>query len=383
MTPCRYFDGSSSRPWPASVGTDGTALRIVGEHLDRSAEAHELDFSPATDRGPARIALTDGALCEIDDRAAAESLFATLGYRRPRADRLASRTSHAVAVTLAFVGVMAALYVWGVPFAADVAVRWAPRQWDQALGEQVMHAFDERRIFRPTTLSAERRNRLVQRFDALRLPGDGASTSLPVAPAELRLAFRQLGAPNAFALPGNRIVVTDEIVALAGDDDDALLTVLAHEVGHVEHRDAMRQLARGTLTSIVAAWYFGDVSNAVAAVAGGLGSMRYSRDAEHRADLYALQTMQINGIETQSAADLFRRLETWRPSRPLAKPTEAEVAEKGSAKEDDSVDARVREEAEHARKHFRIPEYLSTHPATEDRIRLFESGVVAKDGAAD
>lgn len=393
MTPCRYFDGASSRPWPASVGMEAAALRIVGEHVDRridaQAFAHELAFAPATDRGPARLTLADGALCEIDDRTAADSLFAALGYRRPHADRLASKTSHAVLITGAFIAVMAALYVWGVPLAADFAVRWAPRRWDHALGDQVMRAFDERHIFRPTTLSQERRDRLVQRFDALRLPAPGSSSeqsssppsssaSLPVPHADLRLAFRRLGAPNAFALPGNRIVVTDEIVALAGDDDDALLTVLAHEVGHVEHRDAMRQLARSTLTSVIAAWYFGDVSNAAAAIAGGIGTLQYSRDAEHRADLYALRTMQSNDIETRSAADLFRRLETWRPPARAPSPkTSDDVAKK------DSIDARMRERAEQMRKQIRVPEYLSTHPATDDRVRLFESGAIPPDERDD
>ena len=368
MLPCRYFDGVSSRPWPASVGMEDAGLRIVGDGVDRRFAADEPGFSPATDRGPARITLPDGGLCEIDDRAAADSLFASLGYRRPRADRLTSRTSHAVAITLAFIGAMAVIYVWGVPLAADIAVRWAPHRWDQALGEQVMNAFDERHVFRPTTLSQARQDRLLQRFDALRLPGDASSSAPPVSHADLRLAFRRLGVPNAFALPGNRIVVTDEIVALAGEDDDALLTVLAHEVGHVEHRDAMRQLARSTLTSVIAAWYFGDVSNAAAAVAGGIGTMHYSRDAEHRADLYALKTMQLNGIETRSAADLFRRLETWRPAAP-------KTSEGGGGK-NDGVDTPIR-------KRLRLPEYLSTHPATDDRVRLFESGAVPQGDDAD
>ncbi len=41
--------------------------------------------------------------------------------------------------------------------------------------------------------------------------------------------------PNAFALPGGTIVVTDELVELLGDHEDCACSgVLAHELGHVE-----------------------------------------------------------------------------------------------------------------------------------------------------
>ena len=49
------------------------------------------------------------------------------------------------------------------------------------------------------------------------------------------------GPVNAFALPGGIIVVFDELVELAGDDE-RVLGVLGHELGHVVHRHSMRQL---------------------------------------------------------------------------------------------------------------------------------------------
>ncbi|MEY3212996.1 MAG: hypothetical protein RIT28_3477 [Pseudomonadota bacterium] len=40
--------------------------------------------------------------------------------------------------------------------------------------------------------------------------------------------------PNAYALPGGRILVSEGLITLAAGDDDALAFVLAHEIAHVE-----------------------------------------------------------------------------------------------------------------------------------------------------
>lgn len=347
MTRCRYFDGTSSRAWPASATVDGPVLRIDGGAVHRSVPRTALSLTPAGAGGPARIAFADGGLCEVHDRSAAEALFAELGYRPAAAERLVARTWQVVMVTIAFAAVMVAAYRWGVPWVADRVVDRTPRSWDEALGGKVLRTLDQQRFFRPTTLPLARRDRIAQRFSALHLPQDDPS---------VQLFFRHLGAPNAFALPGGLIVVTDEIVELAGEDDDAIATVLAHEIGHVAHRDAVRLLARSTLSSAIAAWYIGDVSTVAAVAASGFGNLRYTRDAERDADRYALQVMRASHISTKGAAALFRRLSAWEPPK-----KDRAGAGTGATKDGPASSRRID-----------LPEYLSTHPATEDRVRLFE-----------
>ncbi len=359
MQRCRYFDGQASRPRPATVTKREGGIQIVGDGVDRSVPPSDWRFAPATDRGPARLSFASGGLCEFDDRVAADALFAELGFRKPHADRLASRTSYAIGIAVAFVVVMAVIYQWGVPWASDAIVTHLPRAWDHALGDKLLTTLDARGLFRPTGLSEEQRDRILDRYTSLRMADGRFDARWP----KTEIVFRRLGAPNALALPGDIIVVGDELVVLAGDDD-AVMTVLAHETGHLEHRDAMRQLVRSTMTSVIAAWYIGDVSNAAALIAGGIGSLRYSREAEHGADLYALDMMKANGISTRSAAELFRRLQVWTPA-----PQAADASGKSMANDRD-------------RRHIalpRIPEYLSTHPATEDRVELFERGVAPND----
>ncbi len=356
----RYFDGTSSRPRVVEARAEADDLRLEGDGFERSIGREQLHFAPATGGGPSRVTFADGGQCEFDDRASADALFAALGFAASPVDRLVSRTRYAVAALVGFAVVMGGLYVWVVPWAADALVAQAPRAWDRRLGDEVLDALDERKLFRPTRLPEARRDHLVQRFDALRLPLDRAGFFR----ANLRIEFRRFGAPNALALPGDIIVVTDEMVELAGDDDEALLTVFAHEAGHVDHRDALRGIVRGTLLSAIATWYLGDVSNLAAVVAGGIGSLKYSREAERAADRYAIDAMHANGLSTKPAAALFRRLEAWTPAPRGKAAAGGRDATPGAASKDDGGDDRHR---------FDVPEYLSTHPATEDRVRLFEA----------
>jgi len=351
----RFFDGRSSRAHPVHISVDAEGLRIVGDAIDRIVARDRLAFTRGEGGAPSRIALDDGAACEIDGTADIDALFDELGHRPGVAERLGARMSRVIVLAIAFVAICGAFYVWGIPLVADFAVDHAPRRWDDALGEQVLKTLDDRKIFRPTRLSDERRDRILARFAQVRLPAEGVGVTI---------VFRRLGVPNALALPDGTIVVSDELVELADGDDDALATVLAHEVGHVAHRDAMRALTRNTLATLLATWYFGDVSNGAALLAGNLGGLRFSREAEHAADLYALRAMQASGISTHGAAELFRRLDGWRP--PKKKSDEKNVEDKSKASDD-----RVREAV--------IPEYLSTHPATEGRIRLFETGNESAD----
>ena len=155
--------------------------------------------------------------------------------------------------------------------------------------------------------------------------------------------------------------MSDELVALAGDDDEALLTVLAHELGHLAHRHSMHALVQTALFSALAAWYFGDVSTFVASAGAGLTALRYSRAAENAADIYALRMMQANGVPTRPAAELFKRLA-------------GDVVGAKTAPDKDS--AKAPRKAGIAAQ-VEVPEYLSTHPDVRARIALFEHGAAA------
>src|SRR5690606_41884932 len=55
------------------------------------------------------------------------------------------------------------------------------------------------------------------------------------------------------------LVMTDQLVALAQDDVE-LLAILAHEVGHHEHRHGLRRALEKSAVLVVMGFLFGDVS---------------------------------------------------------------------------------------------------------------------------
>ena len=52
------------------------------------------------------------------------------------------------------------------------------------------------------------------------------------------------------------MVVTDELVTLLADKPDALLAVLLHEAGHVQHQHGLKLLAQSTATTMLLALIF-------------------------------------------------------------------------------------------------------------------------------
>lgn len=132
-----------------------------------------------------------------------------------------------------------------------------------------------------------------------------------IAPAQSqRLIFRegQMFDANAFALPNGKIVLTDELVALAGNDQ-ALIGVLAHEHGHVVERHSLQQAISGVGVSVLIAWLTGDVSDLAAGLPTALLAMHYSRDFEREADEYAIKHLQAQRLSVLPLAEFLARLE--------------------------------------------------------------------------
>jgi Zn-dependent protease with chaperone function len=104
------------------------------------------------------------------------------------------------------------------------------------------------------------------------------------------------------------LVVTDELVALA-PDDDAILGVLAHELGHVQHRHVTASIIQASGLSMVAFVLWGDVSTLLAAAPVALMQATYSRESETQADTYAIHFIQAAGLRSASVAELFEAMQ--------------------------------------------------------------------------
>ena len=123
---------------------------------------------------------------------------------------------------------------------------------------------------------------------------------------------------NACAVPGGRIVVLSRLLKEAKSDDE-IAGVLAHEFGHVIHRDSLRRLLHtGGLGLCLAIITGGAVNNDSLAVlipaAHRLESLNYSRTQEAAADNVAVDLTLKAGYKPEALIDFFERMEKRYPS---------------------------------------------------------------------
>jgi predicted Zn-dependent protease len=323
----QYYDGKSSASRPVRVRAYSSEVEIVGEDVRARLPLAVVKLEPPIPGTRRILQLADGAQLQTADEAAVAALFP----KRDVLDILEGRWSYAIAA-LALVGIFAWwAVVYGVPLAARVVADSVPLKVEAVLGERTLGALENMGCA-PTTLDAARQSELRQAVARLT---QGLDDGYPYR-LELRNCQR-IGA-NAFAMPGGTLVVTDAMVKLA-QNDEQLLAVLAHEVGHVRHRHGLRLALQSLGVGALIAALAGDaasVSALAVAVPSVLLQSGYSRAFEEEADSYAFTRLKQIGVAPRHFADIMRRLE--------------------------ASHRRVAGNEQH------VLDYLSSHPNTESRI---------------
>ena len=106
--------------------------------------------------------------------------------------------------------------------------------------------------------------------------------------------------------------MTDGLVDAAakqGLSDDALVGVLAHEIGHVVHRHTTRMLVEQAVLNVGLGLALGDVSSLVSIGGSLLTGLSYRRSHETEADCFAAALMRKAQLPTEPMADLLLGME--------------------------------------------------------------------------
>jgi len=331
MTPfsARYYDGKTSQRrevlmWAEPPGR----LRVSGDGVDFSCQIAEVRPSLRVGNTRRHLQFADGSQCETEDNDAVDRIFAGLPSQAP--GRLIHRwESRLRYVLLALVLTAAALWAaitYGIPALAKEVASVLPPSIETALGRDALAGLD-RMLLAPSELPPARQEKMRALFSNLVSSIEGAGGYR----LELR-SSKRLGA-NAFALPSGEIVVTDQLVELAQNDDE-LVAVLAHEIGHLRERHILRRLLQDSATVLLIAAVTGDLTSIVSlasALPAILLQAKYSRDFEREADEFAFDTMKRHGVPAESFGAILLRMDERR----------------GAAAD--------------------VPDYLSTHPAARER----------------
>ncbi|MDP2247761.1 MAG: M48 family metallopeptidase [Nitrosomonadales bacterium] len=352
-----YFDGQTSRRYQVSVALEGDSWHVSGDGIERRDNFNQCQLSEKIGGAPRQLHFPDGAYCLIVDHAALEAMLKGAGYQpHSIVSKWEGKWRYAF-VALVLVGLFfAATYQWALPWTANVIAQKLPASIPALMDKQTLATFDGY-LFEPSELPPARQQSLAQALAAMQ-PTEGE-----ILPA-YRLVFRksEVIGPNAFALPGGTVLVTDELVKLADESphaDAQVIGVLVHELGHVQHQHALRNFVQGSIVAAVVTWYLGDVSSLLAAAPIALLNTRYTRDFEREADQYAAGTMLKNGMSPAHLADMLESMQKFalEGHQPEGTETDTEESDK-KALNKTTTDPREVDWAD----------YFSTHPNTEERI---------------
>lgn len=143
---------------------------------------------------------------------------------------------------------------------------------------------------------------------------------------------------NAFATPGGYIYVYTGLIKFL-DTEDQLAGVMGHEIAHADLRHSTRQMTSSYGVSALLTMATGNADqNMVKQVLSGLTSLKFSRNHENEADAHSVEYLCNTKYDPAGAAGFFKKIA-------------------GS-------------EAP--------PEFLSTHPNSDDRVKNIETRAAAK-----
>lgn len=241
------------------------------------------------------------------------------------------------AVGILFVGIaivialaLAAYFILA-PRIADKIARTVPMEWELDLGKQVAAG-----LVPDGKVDTLKSQMLDSFFTAMKV-----TTDYPI-----KLYFVRDTVVNAFAMPGGSIVVYQGLFDKM-QNYEALAGLIGHEFAHVEKRHSLRSMFRSLSSYMFLSLLLGDLTGIMGVLldnANSIQNLSYSREFEREADARAVELLMERNIGLSGMQGLFQIF--------------LDEGNKGLA----------------------VPEFMRTHPVTEDRIayvklKISETGV--------
>jgi predicted Zn-dependent protease len=233
-------------------------------------------------------------------------------------------TKSIVTIVIGCVALILLSYFVFIPSLAEFIATKVPPSYESELGENIYEQISsDFEIDTEKTLAAN------DFFKALKI-----KSNYPVKITVVNSPIK-----NAFALPGGHIVVYDEILQEMQSSDE-FAALLCHEYSHVALKHTTRSLFRSLGTYMVLSLVLSDVNGIMGVLienAHNVKSLSYTRALEEEADNNGLDLMIKAHINPQGMINLFKNLK---------EPHGDEI---------------------------KIPEFLSTHPMLDERIKYIEN----------
>ncbi len=330
MGTARYYDGESAQSQTVNLKIAGGNLLILaegaGEQLD-SWPLKDLRLDPRMPTVPVLMCKHEAeARLELTDTEILESLRELNSSLKKKS---MSKKKLGILVSL-FVSVLIFIYFGVQLFSAQIARR-IPFPIEQKLAKKV----NIEKQFDSCVLSLEQTAALDKLVASVypALPGD-SDFSINVQVSREKIA-------NAFTLPGGYILLTQGLLSQA-ESPEEIAGVLAHELGHVQHRHLLQKIIRGSImVSLVNFISLGPSGMLLIdpGTAAQLLLLKFDRSMEEEADQAALLRLEEQRIDLKGFQDFFKRSHPELPS--------------GLG-------------------------FLSTHPGSRERMELIEKNILSE-----
>ncbi len=307
-----FYDGQTSARHPVAVKIAGDGIEIsstaggvlarwgLGEIARLSAQAGVLRIGRVNSKVSARLEIRDAALAAAFEGGTRASDPHGLTDRRTR--------TKVVSWSVAAVASLVAMAIWGVPWAAQRIAPHLPIPLEMRLGDtvdaQIRHLLDTGAKDKPFECDA---GAAGARAALAKL--SGTLEQAAELPLRLRVVVVRRPEANAIALPGGRIYVFEGLLSKAQSADE-VAGVLAHEIGHVAHRDGTKSVLETAGTSLLFGLLLGDFSGGTAAVIGARTVLHasYSRGTEAAADEFGARLMSKVGGDPRALGNILLRI---------------------------------------------------------------------------
>ena len=146
---------------------------------------------------------------------------------------------------------------------------------------------------------------------------------------------------NAFCMPGGKIAFFTGILSKLQLTDDEVAMVMGHEIAHALREHARERMAKSTLSNyggqIIGGLLLGQAGQQLGAQAGGLLTLKFSRDDESEADLVGMELAARAGYDPRAGITLWQKMSAQSKGAP--------------------------------------PAWFSTHPSSKSRIKAIEANL--------
>jgi beta-barrel assembly-enhancing protease len=158
------------------------------------------------------------------------------------------------------------------------------------------------------------KNEALQKY--VNLVGNAVAGNSKRATIPYQFAVLDSPVQNAFAVPGGVIFVSRALVSIL-DDEAELAAVLAHEIGHVAAKHALKSTQRAQLLqgvgTITAASVGGDKGKKFASAIGDMQAVLFDKgldkEMEFEADLASMETTYRTGYDPSAMIRVLKKLQ--------------------------------------------------------------------------